>query len=87
MNWLVFLSVGFIAGVIAKAITPGTKEEPTGWLLTLLLGIAGAFVGGFVGAAIGVTEQGVLGSILMSALGACVVIGLLRLFASSKSVI
>lgn len=46
--WIVF---GLIAGVIAKWIMPGS--DPGGWIVTILLGIAGAFVGGMVGAAVG----------------------------------
>lgn len=42
-----YIIVGFIAGAIAKAILPG--KESGGWLATMLLGIAGAFVGGWAG--------------------------------------
>lgn len=87
MSWIIFLVVGFIAGMTAKAIVPGTREEPAGLLLTTLLGIAGAFVGGFIGDAIGLASTGVVGTILMAALGAMVIIGLLRLFSSSHSVV
>ena len=44
--------IGFIAGVIAKFITPGSNE-PSGFILTTLLGIAGAFVATFLGQALG----------------------------------
>jgi uncharacterized membrane protein YeaQ/YmgE (transglycosylase-associated protein family) len=44
--------IGFIAGVIAKIITPG-KNEPSGFILTTLLGIFGAFVATFLGQAVG----------------------------------
>ena len=87
MSWLIFLIVGFVAGMIAKAVMPGNAEEPAGWLLTTLLGIAGAFVGGFIGDALGLSSTGIIGSIVMSALGAIVIIGLLRLFTSSRSAI
>jgi uncharacterized membrane protein YeaQ/YmgE (transglycosylase-associated protein family) len=46
--WIVF---GLIAGVIAKWIMPG--RDPGGWIVTILLGIAGAFVGGIIGATVG----------------------------------
>lgn len=84
MNWLIFLIVGLLAGMIAKAVMPGNREEPAGWLLTTLLGIAGAFVGGFVGDALGLASTGLIGSILMAALGAMVIIALLRLFSGSR---
>ena len=44
--------IGFIAGVIAKFVTPG-KNEPSGFILTTLLGIVGAFVATYLGQAIG----------------------------------
>jgi len=44
--------IGFVAGVIAKFITPGSNE-PSGFILTVLLGIAGAFLATYLGQAIG----------------------------------
>ena len=44
--------IGFVAGVIAKLITPG-RNEPSGFILTTILGIIGAFVATYVGQAIG----------------------------------
>lgn len=44
--------IGFVAGVIAKLIMPG-KNEPSGFILTTLLGIGGAFVATYLGQAIG----------------------------------
>jgi uncharacterized membrane protein YeaQ/YmgE (transglycosylase-associated protein family) len=48
LSWIVF---GLIAGGIAKLIMPG--EDPGGFIITILLGIAGALVGGFIGTALG----------------------------------
>lgn len=48
LAWIVF---GLIAGIIAKMIMPG--RDPGGMIVTCLLGIAGAFVGGFVGTRLG----------------------------------
>ena len=44
--------IGFVAGVIAKFITPG-DNEPAGFILTAILGIVGAFVATFLGQALG----------------------------------
>jgi uncharacterized membrane protein YeaQ/YmgE (transglycosylase-associated protein family) len=44
--------IGFVAGIIAKFITPG-RNEPSGFVLTTILGIAGAFVATFIGQALG----------------------------------
>ncbi len=45
--------IGFVAGVIAKFLYPGNKYEPTGFILTTVLGIIGAFVATYLGQAIG----------------------------------
>lgn len=50
-QWIAWSLLGLIAGAIARAILPG--EEKGGWFVTLLLGIAGAFVGGWIAARIG----------------------------------
>ena len=49
--------IGFVAGVIVKFITP-RKNEPSGFVLTTLLGVAGAFVASYLGQAIGWYEAG-----------------------------
>lgn len=43
--------MGLIAGAIAKAIRPG--KDPGGWLITILIGIVGAFLGGWIGSFLG----------------------------------
>ncbi len=48
LSWIVF---GLIAGAIAKALHPG--KDPGGWIITILIGIAGAFVGRFIGGFLG----------------------------------
>jgi uncharacterized membrane protein YeaQ/YmgE (transglycosylase-associated protein family) len=52
MQWLWIILIGFVAGLIAKFIHPG-PNEPSGFILTTLLGIAGAFVATLLGQAIG----------------------------------
>ena len=47
MGFLAFLLLGLIAGAIAKAILPGNQGG--GWIATLLLGVVGAFLGGWLG--------------------------------------
>ena len=85
MSWLIFLLVGLIAGIIAKAIMPGTRNEPSGWILTIVLGIAGAYVGGWLGMALfGVTASSFVGEIVMAVIGAIVIIALMRLFTSGR---
>ncbi|GEA87875.1 GlsB/YeaQ/YmgE family stress response membrane protein [Cellulomonas cellasea] len=47
MSFLAFLLLGLLAGVIAKALLPG--RQSTGWLITLVLGVLGAVLGGWLG--------------------------------------
>jgi uncharacterized membrane protein YeaQ/YmgE (transglycosylase-associated protein family) len=51
MQLLATLCIGLIVGAIAKLITPG--KDPGGWIITILLGIAGAFVGTWLGQTLG----------------------------------
>ncbi|TFC84433.1 GlsB/YeaQ/YmgE family stress response membrane protein [Cryobacterium sinapicolor] len=50
MGFIGFLILGLIAGAIAKAILPGSQGG--GWVITLILGVLGAFLGGFLGSVI-----------------------------------
>jgi uncharacterized membrane protein YeaQ/YmgE (transglycosylase-associated protein family) len=52
MNILWIVVIGFVAGIIARLLAPG-PNNPNGFILTTLLGIAGAFVATFIGQAIG----------------------------------
>jgi uncharacterized membrane protein YeaQ/YmgE (transglycosylase-associated protein family) len=51
MGFVTWIILGLIVGVIAKFVMPG--KDPGGIFITILLGIAGAFVGGFIGSAFG----------------------------------
>lgn len=48
LSWILF---GLVAGAIAKLIHPG--KDPGGWLITIIIGIVGALVGGWIGTALG----------------------------------
>jgi len=90
MDLLIFLIVGLIAGVLAKAIMPGSAKEPGGWILTMILGVAGAFLGGFLGRALGLGGNAA-GSfsfmgIVWSTIGAILIIALARLFTGRRAV-
>jgi uncharacterized membrane protein YeaQ/YmgE (transglycosylase-associated protein family) len=52
MGFISWIVVGLIAGAVAKMIMPG--DDPGGFFITILIGIAGAFVGGFVGELLGI---------------------------------
>jgi len=65
--------IGFIAGVIAKFIMPGSNE-PSGFVLTTILGIVGALVASFLGRALGWYEPGEGAGLIGAIVGAIVVL-------------
>ena len=73
-----WIFMGLIVGALAKFIMPG--EDPGGIFVTILIGIAGAFVGGFIGSAIGLGEvTGFnLGSLLLATGGALLLLFVYR---------
>lgn len=56
MNILSWIVLGLIAGALAKLLMPG--RDGGGWFMTMVLGIAGAFVGGYLGSLIGMGATG-----------------------------
>jgi uncharacterized membrane protein YeaQ/YmgE (transglycosylase-associated protein family) len=69
--WTIF--IGLIAGVLAKLITPG-DNEPSGFILTTILGIVGAFVATFLGQALGWYEAGEGAGLIGATVGAIIVL-------------
>jgi uncharacterized membrane protein YeaQ/YmgE (transglycosylase-associated protein family) len=67
--------IGFVAGIIAKFIFPG-KNEPSGFILTTILGIVGAFVATFLGQALGWYGPNQGAGLIGAVVGACVVLGI-----------
>ena len=65
--------IGLIAGVLAKLITPG-DNEPSGFILTTLLGIVGAFVATYLGQALGWYEAGQGAGLIGATVGAIIVL-------------
>ena len=65
--------IGFVAGVIAKFITPG-PNEPSGFILTTILGIVGAFVASWLGHALGWYQPGEGAGLIGAVVGAVIVL-------------
>ena len=74
LSWILF---GLVVGVIAKLLMPG--RDPGGFIITILLGIAGALIGGFVGRALGFYGENQGAGWIMSILGAIVLLALYRM--------
>ena len=74
IGWIVF---GLVVGALAKLVMPG--RDPGGIIVTMLLGIAGALLGGFLGRAMGLYGPGEAAGFLMSFLGAVILLMLNRM--------
>lgn len=74
LAWIVF---GLVVGIIAKLVTPG--RDPGGFIVTMLLGIAGALLGGFIGRAMGFYGANETAGWLMSIGGAILLLVLYRM--------
>jgi uncharacterized membrane protein YeaQ/YmgE (transglycosylase-associated protein family) len=79
LSWIVF---GLVVGIIAKLVTPG--RDPGGFIVTILLGIAGALFGGFVGRAMGFYGAQESAGWLMSIGGAILLLLLYRMVARRR---
>jgi uncharacterized membrane protein YeaQ/YmgE (transglycosylase-associated protein family) len=73
MSILWTIIIGFVAGVIAKFIMPG-DNEPSGFILTAILGIVGAFVATFLGQALGWYGPGEGAGLIGAVVGAIIVL-------------
>jgi uncharacterized membrane protein YeaQ/YmgE (transglycosylase-associated protein family) len=74
LSWILF---GLVIGIIAKLLMPG--RDPGGFIVTILLGIAGALLGGFLGRTMGFYGPSEGAGWLMSILGAIVLLALYRM--------
>ena len=91
LGWIIF---GLIAGLIAKAIMPG--RDPGGCVITILLGIAGSLIGGFIGRALfgygrsygdarDLSQPGFLMSLGLAVVGAIILLALYRLISGRRN--
>jgi len=75
---------GLIVGIIAKLLMPG--RDPGGFIITIVLGIAGALLGGFLGRAMGLYGPNEQAGWLMSILGAVILLVIYRVIAKPRKV-
>jgi uncharacterized membrane protein YeaQ/YmgE (transglycosylase-associated protein family) len=80
LSWIVF---GLVVGALAKLVMPG--RDAGGIIVTMLLGIAGSVLGGFVGQALGMYQQGQSAGWIMSIVGAIVLLALYRMLFARKT--
>jgi uncharacterized membrane protein YeaQ/YmgE (transglycosylase-associated protein family) len=79
LGWILF---GLVIGALAKLVMPG--RDPGGIIVTMLLGIAGAVLGGFVGQAMGFYGEGEAAGWVVSFFGAVALLLLYRMFAGRR---
>jgi uncharacterized membrane protein YeaQ/YmgE (transglycosylase-associated protein family) len=86
ISWIIF---GFIAGAIAKVLMPG--KDPGGCIITILLGVAGASVGGFIAQALAlggpsarVGDQGFIIQLFVAVIGAVIILAVYRLIVGRR---
>ncbi len=79
LGWII---VGGLAGLLARAIMPG--KDPGGCILTVLLGVGGALLMGFIGHAVGWYEPGEGGGFIAALLGAILILFVYRLLRSRR---
>jgi uncharacterized membrane protein YeaQ/YmgE (transglycosylase-associated protein family) len=87
MSILAWIVVGLIAGAIAKLLMPG--NDPGGIILTILIGIAGAIVGGFIAVALNISngiDDFDIGTIVLAVLGAMLLLAGYRLVAGQRTI-
>ena len=80
--WLII--IGFVAGIIAKFLHPGSNE-PAGFILTTALGIAGAFVATYLGQAVGWYRAGEGAGLIGAVVGAVIVLVVWSMIAGRRS--
>ena len=78
------LTIGLVAGLLARAIKPGS--DPMGWIMTIVLGIVGALVGGFIAGLIGIDADGGFVDLIFSVIGAIILLFLYEMIVSKRRV-
>ena len=74
--------VGLVAGLLARAIKPG--NDPMGWIMTIVLGIVGAMLGGFLAGLIGINADGGFTGLIFSVIGAIILLFLYEMIVNKR---
>jgi uncharacterized membrane protein YeaQ/YmgE (transglycosylase-associated protein family) len=83
LHWLWMAIIGLVVGALAKLIMPG--KDPGGIIITMLLGIAGSLLAGWLGRAVGWYQEGQPAGFIMSVIGAIILLIIYRLFKRSTA--
>jgi len=82
MDIIITLIIGLLAGIVAKFLMPG--RDPGGFIITTLLGIAGAFIATYLGQAVGWYEAGEGAGFIGAVVGAIVLLALYRMIVGNR---
>ena len=82
-SWLAWIVIGGLAGAIAKLLMPG--RDPGGCIITILLGIAGALLAGFIGQSVGWYSDNEGAGFIAAIVGAFVILFIYRLIATRRA--
>ena len=80
IGWIIF---GLIVGIVAKFLMPG--RDPGGFVITAILGIVGALLGGYLGRAMGWYQEGEPAGFIVAVIGAIIVLLLYRLLVGRRA--
>ena len=80
IGWVFF---GLVVGIVGKLLTPG--RDPGGFILTIVLGIAGAMIGGFLGQSLGFYREGEPVGFIMAVVGSVILLLLYRMFTKNRT--
>ncbi len=84
MGFIWMIIVGLVAGLLARAIKPG--NDAMGWIMTIVLGIVGAMLGGFVASLIGINADGGFTGLIFSVIGAIILLFLYEMIMNRRRV-
>ncbi len=82
MSFIWMIMVGLVAGLLARAIKPGS--DPMGWIMTIVLGIVGAMLGGFLASLIGINADGGFTGLIFSVIGAIILLFLYEMIVNKR---
>ena len=84
MSFIWMIIVGLVAGLLARAIKPG--NDPMGWIMTIVLGIVGAMLGGFIAGLIGINADGGFTGLTFSVIGAIILLFMYEMIMNKRRV-
>ncbi|MCG3881670.1 GlsB/YeaQ/YmgE family stress response membrane protein [Psychrobacter sp. 2Y5] len=84
MGFIWMIIVGLVAGLLARAIKPG--NDAMGWIMTIVLGIVGAMLGGFIAGLIGIDADGGFIGLIFSVIGAIILLFLYEMIVNKRRV-